>query len=287
MLAKDALEIVLDPGPGFYSRLFLVEKATGGWCPMIDLSHLNEFVLQTSFKMETVASVLLSVREGDSLAFIDLDMYFQIPVHQSSRNLLRFLPSSPRLHPDIVSDISVRISSVTGSGPGDREDVGQGCLGDCPRSGSRLLQSSFPGGKGDGRLASCDRPLSPERVCSANFVQDGDRSLRATLCPGGGFPGFHRLGHVFPDTCSSVVEEPIEVSVVGGGGGVSTSSRPCVSDCRLSLRSSPGCLQRSLHGLTPAGFFSSIWTTGWSSPLRRPWPKRTSRICFPFVTPSG
>ena len=24
MLSKDALEIVLDPGPGFYSRLFLV-----------------------------------------------------------------------------------------------------------------------------------------------------------------------------------------------------------------------------------------------------------------------
>ena len=29
MLSKDALEIVLDPGPGFYSRLFLVEKVTG------------------------------------------------------------------------------------------------------------------------------------------------------------------------------------------------------------------------------------------------------------------
>ena len=59
---------------------------------MIDLSHLNEFVRQSLFKMETVASVLLSVREGDILASIDLkDVYFQIPVHQSSRKLLRFL----------------------------------------------------------------------------------------------------------------------------------------------------------------------------------------------------
>ena len=59
---------------------------------MINLSHLNEFVLQTPFKMETVASVLLSVRERDFLASIDLkDAYFQIPVHQSSRKLLRFL----------------------------------------------------------------------------------------------------------------------------------------------------------------------------------------------------
>ena len=92
MLAKGALEIARDPGPGFYSRLFLVEKATGGWSPVIDLSHLNDFVQLTSFKMETVALVLLSVREGDFLASLDLkDAYFQIPIHGSSRKLLRFM----------------------------------------------------------------------------------------------------------------------------------------------------------------------------------------------------
>ena len=92
MLAKGALEIARDPGPGFYSRLFLVEKATGGWRPVIDLSHLNDFVQPTPFKMETVASVLLSVREGDFLASLDLkDAYFQIPIHGSSRKLLRFM----------------------------------------------------------------------------------------------------------------------------------------------------------------------------------------------------
>ena len=77
MLLKGALEIARDPGPGFYSRLFLVEKASGGWRPVINLSHLNEFVQLTSFKMETVASVLLSIREGDFLASMDLkDAYF-------------------------------------------------------------------------------------------------------------------------------------------------------------------------------------------------------------------
>ena len=92
MLANGALEIARDPGPGFYSRLFLVEKATGGWRPVIDLSHLNDFVQLTPFKMETVASVLLSVREGDFLASLDLkDAYFQIPIHGSSRKLLRFM----------------------------------------------------------------------------------------------------------------------------------------------------------------------------------------------------
>ena len=91
MLAKGALEIARDLGPGFYSRFFLVEKASGGWRPVINLSHLNEFVQLTRFKMETVASVLLSVREGDFLASLDLkDAYFQIPIHPSSRKLLRF-----------------------------------------------------------------------------------------------------------------------------------------------------------------------------------------------------
>ena len=148
-MSKDALEIILDLYPGSYSCLFLVEKVTGVWRPVIDLSHLNEFVLQTPLKMETVASVLLSVQEGDFLASIDLkDAYFQIPVHQSSRKLLKFL------------------------------------------SGRIVYQ----------------------------------------------FKG-------------------------------------------LPLRSSPGCLQRSLYGLTPMGFvFSGTWTTGWSSLLWRPWPKRTSRI---------
>ena len=92
MLSKDALEIVLDLGPGFYSPLFLVEKVTRGWRSVIDLSHLNEFLRQTLFRMETVASVLLSIREGYFLASINLmDAYFPIPVHQSSRKLLRFL----------------------------------------------------------------------------------------------------------------------------------------------------------------------------------------------------
>ena len=56
-----------------------------------DLSHLNKFVNLTRLKMETVASVLLSVREGNFLASLDLkDTYFQIPIHPSSRKLLRF-----------------------------------------------------------------------------------------------------------------------------------------------------------------------------------------------------
>ena len=92
MMTKGVLETVSDPDPGFYSRLFLVEKSSGGWRPVIDLSPLNEFVQQTLFRLETPNSVLLTVRKNDFLASIDLkDGYFQIPVHPSSRKLLRFV----------------------------------------------------------------------------------------------------------------------------------------------------------------------------------------------------
>ena len=92
MISKGAMERVADPDPGFYSRLFLMEKASGGWRPMIDLSPLNEFARQTLFRMETASSVLLSAREGDFLVSIDLkDAYFQIPVHHSSRKWLCFV----------------------------------------------------------------------------------------------------------------------------------------------------------------------------------------------------
>ena len=136
---------------------------------------------------------------------------------------LQGFSSSPRSHPNVISDLSGRISSVTGLAPGGQEDVVQGCLGNCPRSGSWLLQSPFPGRKGDEGLASCDRPLSPERVCSANSVPDGDSSLRASVRQRGGFPSFHRSeGRVYPDTHSSVVEEAIEVPV--GGDSLSVQS---------------------------------------------------------------
>ena len=47
---------VVEPAPltpGFYSRMFVVNKATGGWRPIIDLSTLNLSVDRTPFQMET------------------------------------------------------------------------------------------------------------------------------------------------------------------------------------------------------------------------------------------
>ena len=64
ILDKRALELVEDKSLGFYSCLFLTEKASRDWRPVIDLSPLDEFIRQTSFRMETAALVLKLISEG-------------------------------------------------------------------------------------------------------------------------------------------------------------------------------------------------------------------------------
>ena len=92
LVEKGALELAPLPSPGFYSRVFVVMKASGSWRPVIDLSTLNLRVRKTPFKMETLQSVLLSVRSGDWMVSIDLkDAYLQVPVHPDSRKYLRFV----------------------------------------------------------------------------------------------------------------------------------------------------------------------------------------------------
>ena len=54
LLEKQAVERVTEPNsPGFYSRLFLVQKKNGSWRPVIDLKVLNNFLDVPIFKMET------------------------------------------------------------------------------------------------------------------------------------------------------------------------------------------------------------------------------------------
>ena len=90
MLDKHALEVA-PPGPGFYNRIFVVQKANGKWRPVIDLSTLNRFVTLTPFRMETNVSVLNAIRRDDWMVLVDLkDAYFQVPIHPASRKFLRF-----------------------------------------------------------------------------------------------------------------------------------------------------------------------------------------------------
>ena len=87
LLQKGAVEPA-PQSPGFYSRLFLVQKASGSWRPIIDLSTLNDYVTSSHFHMETPQSVLRSIRLGDWMVSLDLqDAYLQVPVHHRFASL--------------------------------------------------------------------------------------------------------------------------------------------------------------------------------------------------------
>ena len=92
LLAKRAVEELSPPvSPGFYGRIFVVPKATGGWRPVLDLSPLNRFVAKVHFKMETATSVRSAVQQNDWATSLDLrDAYFHVLMHPRSRPWLRF-----------------------------------------------------------------------------------------------------------------------------------------------------------------------------------------------------
>ena len=70
------------PSEDFYSRMFVVQRASGVWHLMIDLSSLNHFIHKTKFWMETSCLVLQSVRQNDRTVFNNLkDAFLQIPAH--------------------------------------------------------------------------------------------------------------------------------------------------------------------------------------------------------------
>ena len=102
----------------------MVQKALSTWRPVIDLSHLNELVQQTRFKMESNQLVLQSVQ----MVFIDLkDAYLQVLIHPGSRKFLRFvvdgtvyqfqalcfgLSTAPQVFTRVMTLVSVMLHSL-------------------------------------------------------------------------------------------------------------------------------------------------------------------------------
>ena len=128
MIQKRALEPVVNPNtPGFYSRIFVVPKKTGGFRPVIDLKLLNQYLVKKPFKMETGQSIRRAMQKGMWVYSIDLkDAYFHIPIHPRSRKYLRIthqgqvyqfkaLPfgvsSAPWLFTKIFSQLAVMLRS--------------------------------------------------------------------------------------------------------------------------------------------------------------------------------
>ena len=130
LVKKGAVELAPLPSPGFYSWLLVVMKASGSWRPVSDLSLLNLKVLKTSFKMQTLQSVL-SVQRGDRMVSLDLkDAYLQVPVHPDSRKYLRFvafgqvyqfkalcfgLSTAPQVFTRVMTPVSTFIIPVSAS----------------------------------------------------------------------------------------------------------------------------------------------------------------------------
>ena len=91
LLSKGAVEEADPNSPGFYGRLFVVPKSSGGLRPVLDLSALNRFLRPLHFRMETPSSIRDSIHKGDYAASIDLqDAYFHILIHPRHRKWLRF-----------------------------------------------------------------------------------------------------------------------------------------------------------------------------------------------------
>lgn len=60
-----AAPVPLEQFTGFSSTLFLVEKKTGSWRPMIDLKKLNQYIHLESFKMESLQTIIQAVQPED------------------------------------------------------------------------------------------------------------------------------------------------------------------------------------------------------------------------------
>ena len=90
LLHKQAMEPA-PRAPGLYSRLFVVQKDSGAWHPIIDLSTLVTYIASQRFHMENPQSVLRSIRPGNWMISLDLQgAYLQVPIHPESRRYLCF-----------------------------------------------------------------------------------------------------------------------------------------------------------------------------------------------------
>ena len=85
MFQKNTITEVPPNTLGFYSNIFLVCKASGGWRPVIDLKQRNAHIYAPHFCMHTISSV----EKGDYLFKIDLqDAYFHVLINPDSRKYL-------------------------------------------------------------------------------------------------------------------------------------------------------------------------------------------------------
>ena len=91
LLALDTIREVPFSEENFYSRLFLVPKKEGSYCPVIDLSRLNHFLENYHFQMENISCLKSLINHDDFMTSVDLkDAYLSVHIHRSSQKYLCF-----------------------------------------------------------------------------------------------------------------------------------------------------------------------------------------------------
>ncbi len=96
LIEKEVLEEVKDiQTPGFYGRLFLQPKTetisgVKRLRTIINLSQLNQYIINPSFHMKTSIMIQETMRKGMWCSSIDLqDAYYHIPIHPNFRKYMR------------------------------------------------------------------------------------------------------------------------------------------------------------------------------------------------------
>ena len=76
----------------FVSNIFIVPKPNGKVRPVINLRHLNKFVVYEHFKQEHLKITLDLIQENDYFIKIDLtEAYFSVPIDEEYTKFLKFL----------------------------------------------------------------------------------------------------------------------------------------------------------------------------------------------------
>ncbi|XP_073416348.1 uncharacterized protein [Dendrobates tinctorius] len=94
-----------DRGRGFYSPLFLIQKLDKTFRTIINLRSRNEFLVNHTFKMQSINSTIKMLFEGCFMSVMDLkDAYYHVPIHADFQQFLRHQRSISHPTPQMDMD---------------------------------------------------------------------------------------------------------------------------------------------------------------------------------------
>ena len=90
-LAKQIIEPAISEEGQFISNIFAEDKPDGGVRIILDLSDLNEYVVDRHFKMENIEVIKTLIDQNCFMASLDWkDAYYSVKIHPEHRKYLRF-----------------------------------------------------------------------------------------------------------------------------------------------------------------------------------------------------